>query len=156
MSNQAAFEWDAIMRRKFSKPKQKGSDTAKAIANGIRERQARESSESVRKLNRERAERNKPVFKTLPKPESKFPVRATTPERSKITSDPDVHRKSCFVALREMPDVNAEAYWKQVKAHYGIASRTELRTKQWAFLSAELQAAKRDPQLRAALIARLN
>ena len=65
----------------------------------------------------------------------------------------DVHRKSCFACVRELKPylnklgVSTDELWDAIKKRYGVESRTELDTHQWASLSGELQAAKRNKVL---------
>ena len=64
-----------------------------------------------------------------------------------------VHRKSAFACARELQPrltrtgIGAEMLWGYVKKTFSVRSRSEMTAPQWATLSAELHAARRDPRL---------
>ena len=73
----------------------------------------------------------------------------------------EVHRRSCFVCMRELKpylekrDVTTDELWDSLKREYNVSSRAALDTPQWASISATLQAATRDLHLVNILVQRV-
>ena len=69
------------------------------------------------------------------------------------TEDASVHRKAVFACIDELLNrfrlagVGHGDYWSMVKHQHGITSRKELTACQWAMLSANLNACRRDPAM---------
>ena len=72
------------------------------------------------------------------------------------------HRKACFVAIRELSkslqkfEIDEDIFWEWVKKEYNVESRTQMDAYQWAGLSAELNAARRDYGMLKYLARRIN
>ena len=63
------------------------------------------------------------------------------------------HRKSAFACARQLQPkltragIDVETFWGYVKKTFSVRSRSEMTAPQWATLSAELHAARRDIRL---------
>ena len=75
-----------------------------------------------------------------------------------VTYDPilpkdDNHRKSAYATMRELKPmleqqgVTTDAVWERIKDFYGVESRSEFTTDQWAVIAARLRAALDDARL---------
>lgn len=73
--------------------------------------------------------------------------------RQKNAAAPEVHKEAAFAAIREIKtelqkhNISEDQLWAFLKHRYNVESQKELDTSQWATLAAELQAAKREPEL---------
>jgi len=81
------------------------------------------------------------------------------PDNEKNT-DPaaDIHRKASFACMSRLKPklkhhgVSDKDIWEHIKEIYKVESRTELTAKEWAVISARLNAAYRDPRMLADLV----
>ena len=73
--------------------------------------------------------------------------------RQKNAAAAEVHKVAAFAAIREIKtklqkhNISEDELWAFLKHRYNVESQKELDTSQWATLAAELQAAKREPEL---------
>ena len=73
--------------------------------------------------------------------------------RQKNAAAPEVHKEAAFAAIGEIKtelqkhNISEDELWAFLKHRYNVESQKELDTSQWATLAAELQAAKREPEL---------
>ena len=73
--------------------------------------------------------------------------------REKNAAAAEIHKAAAFAAVREIKEklqnynISEDQLWAFLKHRYNVKSRKELDTSQWATLTAELQAAKREHEL---------
>lgn len=83
---------------------------------------------------------------------------ATHPTPTDTPTDTGHHRRATFAALNELINTFRHAricagdYWDCVKSELGIESRKEIAEPTWALLSAELNAARREPKALESLV----
>ena len=93
------------------------------------------------------------IFKSIPTPKERFPPKRKKQQMPQGDYDAcHIHRKSAFAAMAKLkPHLTSHGYndtdlWEAIKTHANVDSRSKLTPKNWAVVSARLQAALRNPQ----------